>query len=107
MLHTHYYNRRRLDSEEIALTDARDENRIEVKVCAGTSCFIRGSQKLLHELIHHVEENSLQNRVDVRANFCSENCSHGPTVMIGEKKLSHCTFEMARDTLHEELKNQA
>ncbi|NLG35661.1 MAG: 4Fe-4S binding protein, partial [Lentisphaerae bacterium] len=107
LLHTHYYNRRRLDSEEIALTDARDENRIEVKVCAGTSCFIRGSQKLLHELIHHVEENSLQNRVDVRANFCSENCSHGPTVMIGEKKLSHCTFEMARDTLHEELKNQA
>ncbi len=107
LLHTHYYNRRRLDSEEISLTDAQGENRIEVKVCAGTSCFVRGSQKLLHELINHVEENSLQNRVDVRANFCSENCSHGPTVIVGEKRLSHCTFEMARDTLQEELKNQS
>jgi NADH-quinone oxidoreductase subunit G len=103
LLHTHYQNRRRLAGQEIPLSEGPTENKLPVTVCAGTSCFVRGSQKLLHELIGFVEENSLQNRVDVRANFCSERCSMGPTVVVGEKVLPRCTFEMAREALQEEL----
>ncbi len=102
-LHTHYHNRRRLETEDIPLIDGQADNRVSVKVCAGTACFVRGSQKLLHAMVHYVEENSLQNRVDVRANFCSENCSNGPTILVGGKVLPQCTFEMARDALIEEL----
>jgi NADH-quinone oxidoreductase subunit G len=106
LLHTHYQNRRRLDSDGIQLSDSQAENRIEVKVCAGTACFVRGSQKLLHALMAHVEEHSLQNMVDVQAVFCSENCCNGPTVIVGEKILPRCTFDLAREALNEELSNR-
>lgn len=105
LLHTHYHNRRRLESEEIPLSEAQVQERIVVKVCAGTACFVRGSQKILHSLMSHVEERSLQNLVEVRANFCSENCGNGPTVTVGERVLPRCTFEIARDALEEELAN--
>lgn len=103
LLHTHYHSRKRLESEPIPLSEGNGEKKILVKVCAGTACFVRGSQKLLHALLAHVEEHSLQNLVDVRANFCSEQCSNGPTVVIGDKVLQHCTLEIARDVLDGEL----
>ncbi|HEY3320732.1 MAG TPA: NADH-dependent [FeFe] hydrogenase, group A6 [Planctomycetota bacterium] len=103
LLHTHYQNRRRLDAVDIPLSDGPAENKIPVKVCAGTSCFVRGSQKLLHELMSYVEEHSLHNAVDVSANFCSENCSNGPTVQIGGEMLQQCTFEKAREILDRQL----
>lgn len=104
LLHTHYQNRRRLSGQEIPMMEgAGDEERIQVKVCAGTACFVRGSQKLLHALMGYVDEHSLQNMVDVRANFCSEHCSSGPTVIIGDQVLPRCTFEIARDALNQEL----
>jgi NADH-quinone oxidoreductase subunit G len=103
LLHTHYHSRRRLDTEDIALSDSQGADRIEVKVCAGTACFVRGSQKILHALLAYVEEHSLQNAVDVRANFCAENCGNGPTVVVGDRVLPHCTFEAARDALNERL----
>jgi NADH-quinone oxidoreductase subunit G len=103
LLHTHYHSRRRLESESLPLSEGVGDQKIQVKVCAGTACFVRGSQKLLHALLAHVEEHSLQNLVDVRANFCSEQCSSGPTVIIGDKVLQHCTLEMAHEVLDAEL----
>ncbi len=107
LLHTHYQHRRRLQTEDIELSEPKAEPRIEVKVCAGTACFVRGSQKILHALVSHVEEHGLQNLVDVRANFCSENCGNGPTVIVGDEVLPHCTFEMARDALGKALADHA
>jgi NADH-quinone oxidoreductase subunit G len=106
LLHTHYQNRRRMNGKELPLSEGPAEKKITVRVCAGTGCFVRGSQKLLHELLSHVEEHSLQNIVDVRANFCSEHCSRGPTVMIGEKTILQCTFDLAREALREALVEQ-
>jgi len=103
LLHTPYHSRKRLESEPIPLSEGNGEKKILVKVCAGTACFVRGSQKLLHALLAHVKEHSLQNLVDVRANFCSEQCSSGPTVIIGDKVLQHCTLEIAREVLEAEL----
>ncbi len=105
LLHTHYHGRKRLESEALPLSEGNGDGKIQVKVCAGTACFLRGSQKLLHALLGYVEEHSLQNMVDVRANFCSEQCAAGPTVIIGDKVLQHCTLERVRDVLDAELAN--
>jgi NADH-quinone oxidoreductase subunit G len=81
LLHTHYATRRRMQGEDIALTD-EGAGRIPVSVCVGTSCYLRGSQKLLQELLHHVEDSDLAEAVEVRATFCMEGCDRGPTVKV-------------------------
>lgn len=95
LLHTHYQTRRRLDTGEMVLSNAHSGERLGVKVCVGTSCFIRHAQNLLHAMVEHVEENALQHEVEIRASFCFEQCDRGPTVCIGDEEHHRCTPEQA------------
>ena len=77
---------------------------MQVSVCVGTSCFLRGSQTLLKRLADYVESRDLDDTVEIQATFCFEHCDRGPTVRIGEQVIEHCTFDLARETIEEALK---
>jgi len=81
LLHTHYATRRRMTGEGLALT-GEGGGRIPVSVCVGTSCYLRGSQKLLQDLLHQVDDQDQGDSVEVRATFCMEGCDCGPTVRV-------------------------
>ncbi|NTV53784.1 MAG: ferredoxin, partial [Candidatus Firestonebacteria bacterium] len=94
LLHTHYHSRRRTDGEELPLVTPAATQKLKIGVCVGTSCYLRGSQELLHQLLRLVEENRWQAFVSVEASFCHEQCAQGPTVRINEAVISHATLEM-------------
>ncbi|MGE5683089.1 MAG: [FeFe] hydrogenase, group A [Bacillota bacterium] len=106
LLHTAYSSRRRVSDTEITLLSGNGHNKLDISVCVGTSCYLKGSQDLLYKLIDHIEENNLQDRVDVKATFCFEQCDRGPSVSIGEKTFEGCTFKKACEEMHEVLKNK-
>jgi NADH-quinone oxidoreductase subunit G len=103
LLHTEYQSRRRISDEDLDLVTGTNKEKLVVSVCVGTSCYVRGSQDLLHALIHHIEERKLQNVVDVKATFCFEHCNKGPTVSVGDTVIEKCTFEKACDVLNQKL----
>ena len=103
LLHTEYQSRRRISGDGMDLMTGTDEERLTVSVCVGTSCYVRGSQDILHALIRHVEERNCDHAVDIRATFCYEQCDRGPSVMVGETLLEKCTYEMARDEMDRQL----
>lgn len=103
LLHTHYHSRKRIADEDIPFVTGEDLPKVRVRVCVGTSCFVRGSQELLKRLIGYIEENGLTDRVDVGATFCLERCNRGPSVAIGEEVFERCSFEQARDALAAQL----
>ena len=103
LLHTKYHSRRRISDEDLDLVSGTAESKLVVSVCVGTSCYVRGSQNLLHGLIRHVEEQNLQNVVDIKATFCFERCNKGPNVAIGDVVLEKCTFEKACEVLGQKL----
>ena len=108
LLHTRYQSRRRLKGTSLSLHDGVSEaEKLEVNVCVGTSCFVRGSQELLHLLGEHIESEGLQDTVDLKATFCFERCGRGPTVSVGEHVIEKCTFEKAHEAIQRELKNFA
>jgi NADH-quinone oxidoreductase subunit G len=72
----------------------------------GTSCFLRGAQKLLNSLVRHVEEEGLDDMIGIDATFCFEKCDCGPTVHVGAETIHHCTAEMARDAIQRQLAQQ-
>ncbi|HEX7571170.1 MAG TPA: [FeFe] hydrogenase, group A [Verrucomicrobiae bacterium] len=106
LLHTHYHNRRRIAGETIRLDDGPCAEKLKVNVCTGTNCFVKGSQNILHELLHQVETENLQDKVAINASFCFEKCDHGPTVSVDGHKIQCCTAEAAKTELLQKLKEK-
>jgi NADH-quinone oxidoreductase subunit G len=106
LLHTHYQSRRRIADETILLGDGNGTEPVKVNVCAGTNCFLKGSQNILHDLLSQVQERNLQDQVQISASFCFENCDRGPTVSVDGRRIPHCTAEAARAEIDGKIKKQ-
>jgi NADH-quinone oxidoreductase subunit G len=105
LLHTHYHSRRRMDQDEMPLVKADGSRKLKVSVCMGTSCYLRGSQTLLQQLISTVEDNGLGHRVQVEASFCFEQCNDGPTVVFDGQPLTHATLDLVKEKLRQYLQD--
>jgi NADH:ubiquinone oxidoreductase subunit E len=55
---------------------------LEVKVCVGSSCHIRGGAKTLKELKRLIEAHGLSNKVNLSADLCFEGCLQAPNVVV-------------------------
>lgn len=93
LLHTHYCSRKRFDDDSFTVMEGAAAAKLQVCVCVGTSCYVRGSQKLLEKIMQYVKDETLAGTVDVRATFCFEACDKGPTVRIGETVVNQCTLD--------------
>lgn len=74
LLHTTYQNRRRILGDPLVLLNNGHKNKVQVSVCVGTSCYVRGSQTLLSKLVNDVESRGWADAVEVKATFCFEHC---------------------------------
>ena len=102
LLHTGYHSRRRIQDEDVDLVSGA-EHKLQISVCVGTSCYLRGSQDLLRALIHRLEEEGLADQVDVKATFCFERCDRGPTVRVGEQILERTNLDKVMAALTAQL----
>ncbi len=103
LLHTHYQMRRRLHTPDIPLHTGEHFDKVPVTVCVGTSCHLRGSQKILSGLASFAAEEAIQEHLDLQASFCTERCDRGPVVRVGDRVLEGCTLEEARQAVREEI----
>jgi len=103
LLHTGYSSRKRVMDEGFSVLDPSASRALEINVCVGTGCYLRGSQRLLQQLVNYIRQQQLERTVDVRATFCFEACDKGPNVKIGDVVMHRCTFEMVRAELDKQL----
>lgn len=57
---------------------------LTVEVCVGSSCYLRGAQKVVDTLRRLIEERALRD-VTLKGTFCLERCTDGVTVRIGDR----------------------
>lgn len=86
-LHTAYGSRRRIQHQAVSVLKGEADSPVDVKVCIGTSCFLKGSQKLLSDLLSEVDRRGWREKVHVQATFCTESCADGPAVHIDDRGL--------------------
>lgn len=103
LLHREYESRRRMHGLPVALGGDESNARLTVQVCVGTSCHVRGSQKLLQHILRYVDGRDLDDLVDVEATFCFERCNMGPTVIIGDTVVEHCTQDQVVEVMRAKL----
>lgn len=101
MIHTEYRPRKRIESEDIEILPLPKEDKTTVKVCLGTSCYMKGSYKVLSQLVEFAKKDSLGDEIEVVGTFCVENCGKSPNVMVNDKLISDATFEKVEEVLKE------
>lgn len=106
LLHTHYHSRKRIEDEEISFSAPSKEDRCKVKVCVGTSCFLRGAQQILAHTLKTVEDNGWNRAFEVAATFCSERCDKGPTLAIGDRVIHKATLQDVSEALGHEAQRR-
>ncbi|NMB94013.1 (2Fe-2S) ferredoxin domain-containing protein [Flexilinea flocculi] len=59
-----------------------------IVVCIGSSCHLKGAQRVVEKLQQLVLENHLEEKVILNGSFCMGNCTKGVCVQIGETTYS-------------------
>lgn len=54
---------------------------MEIKVCIGSSCHLRGSYDVIEKLKELIAANGLTEKVTLKASFCLGRCGTGVTVV--------------------------
>ena len=64
-----------------------------IKVCLGSSCYIRGNNEILTFLENYIRQNKKEMRLELLGCRCTNACQDGPNIFINDKKYSHPTQE--------------
>lgn len=56
--------------------------RIEVKICLGSSCFARGNSQLIHQVREYLRQEHLENQVNFKGARCFNACKSGPVMQV-------------------------
>lgn len=81
-LHT-TYKRRTMRVQEIKEEAAQLKSAVDVGVCIGTNCYVKGSWKLLEGLAAELKRRGLSESFRIKARFCTGACESGPNVVVG------------------------
>lgn len=57
---------------------------IVIKVCVGSSCHLKGAYNVVEELQKQIRIKNLQDKVELKADFCQGNCKEALCVKIGD-----------------------
>lgn len=103
LLHTHYKTRKRIFDEGVTINATVADKKVEVDVCFGTGCFLKGAQGLLRQVLEYIRKKNLSNTVEIKASFCFEKCDRGPMVKVGGEVMERCTFEKVKEQIEKAL----
>ncbi len=77
---------------------------IELAICVGSSCHLKGSRPLIDALKEELTKRGLLDKVELKAAFCLGQCGHdGVSVKVGEKIIPGLTPEKVSSFLEEEV----
>ena len=68
---------------------------ILIRVCVGSSCYLKGSSELVDMLNQKIEENGLQDKISLSGSFCMGKCNRvGVTIAVDEEVCVAITKEI-------------
>ncbi|MDL2264253.1 (2Fe-2S) ferredoxin domain-containing protein [Synergistaceae bacterium OttesenSCG-928-I11] len=78
---------------------------LEIDVCIGSSCHVRGSYNVVQAIQQYIEERSLHNAVDLRTTFCTRECHNAGVSVVVDGTIHRVMPERAGEFLDEITKD--
>ena len=72
-----------------------------ITICMGSSCYSRGNNKNYEIIKNFLKENSLEAEIIFKGTLCSNSCSKGPIIIIGDKEYTNVKPVLINDILSE------
>ena len=60
---------------------------MEITICVGSSCHIKGSHSFIDYLQKSIIEHQLEEHIVLKASFCIGNCSEGINIKINDERI--------------------
>lgn len=76
---------------------------IEIAVCVGSSCHVRGSRSVLKRFVEIIEVENLEDEVTLVGSFCMERCGEGTNWRFNDEDVTSTSAEEAEETLRSKL----
>ena len=61
---------------------------VNIKVCIGSSCHIKGARQVVEELQYLINENNIKDVVELGGTFCMGRCQDGVCVTVNDEFFS-------------------
>jgi len=77
---------------------------INVSICVGSSCHLKGSYDVIETFRQEVKERHLEDSVELKAAFCLGKCAYdGVTIKVGDKIITGVTVENVPSLFDKEI----
>jgi len=76
---------------------------IEINVCVGSSCHLKGSYDIIKTLERLIEVNDLKDDVVLKATFCMGQCTEGVAVTINGVLIKHLNRDNVKDIFEQHI----
>ncbi|RAK07111.1 NADH dehydrogenase subunit E [Halanaerobium saccharolyticum] len=74
----------------------------EVIICVGSSCHLKGSERVIEIFKEEIKKNNL-NDIKISGSFCQGNCTEGVNIEINKQKIAAVNKENAREIFKKHL----
>lgn len=74
-----------------------------IKICIGSACHLKGSEKVIEAFQNLIKEYNLENEIELYASFCLNNCTDGVSVMRWDKKVLSVCSNNVREVFDKEI----
>ncbi len=69
------------------------DNKSEITICLGSSCFSRGNKEVLQIIKTFIAEHKLEAEVFFHGDLCGGRCDEGPVLKIDDKSYSRISVD--------------
>jgi NADH:ubiquinone oxidoreductase subunit E len=76
---------------------------IQVQVCVGSSCHVKGSEEVISHLERLLRIHGLTKQVNLTASFCMGRCRDGVCVTVDGEKLDKVTATNVNEFFNEKI----
>ncbi|MDR1174746.1 MAG: (2Fe-2S) ferredoxin domain-containing protein [Treponema sp.] len=76
---------------------------LELCVCIGSSCHIKGSYNVIRTFQQLIEEKSLHGKINFNSSFCMKQCQHPGVAVTVDGAAHHVMPESAREFFNTEV----
>jgi NADH:ubiquinone oxidoreductase subunit E len=76
---------------------------MEVYVCVGSSCHLKGSYQIINAFQELIAEHKLEDQVALKASFCLGHCTDGVCMKVNEEFVEHVSPDNAVEVFNEHI----
>lgn len=76
------------------------DNKCEITICLGSSCFSRGNKEVLQVIKSFIAEHNLDSEVFFHGDLCGGHCDEGPVLKIDDTLYSRVSVDNVYEILN-------